>query len=98
MRGAVVAFGELRALALFLLAQFGRELGAEILRLVHLAQLDFAVALLEGARAALEPLQRFFFRFALPQPEAGDQLLGLGKRAVDDAALVAADFQARTLG
>ena len=32
----------LRAQALFLLAQLGRELGAEVLRLEHLADLDLA--------------------------------------------------------
>src|SRR5439155_24907906 len=69
----------------FLLAQFGRELGAEVRRLEHLADLDLGVL----ERGALEPLDRLLLRLALPQPEAGDQFLRLGERAVDDRPLPA---------
>src|SRR5262249_26966810 len=80
-------FFDLGAQAFFLLAQFRRELGAEIVRFEDLADLDFGLFVVR-IRAALEPLDRFLARTNLPEPEAGDQLLGLGKRAVDDGALV----------
>src|SRR5215471_18006636 len=88
---------ELGALALFLLAQLRREVGAEILGFVHLADLDLAVPALERTRAALDPFDRLVERLALPQPEAGDQFLGLGERAVDDAALVIGELDAHAL-
>ena len=66
----------------------GRELGAEVLGLEHLADLDLRV-LQHRVGAALDPLDRLVLRAHLPQPEAGDQLLGLGERAVDHGALVA---------
>ena len=40
-------------------------------------------ALADRVRAALDPLDRLVHRRDLPDPVAGDQLLGLGERAVD---------------
>ena len=62
---------------------------------VELAQLELDAAV---ERRALEPLERLLARRALPDPEAGDQLLGLGERAVDDGALPALEAHARALG
>src|ERR1700674_3237623 len=72
--------------ALLLLSQFGRELGTEIFRLEYLANLDLRLAF-KRIRAALDPLHRLFHRPYLPQPEAGDQFLGLGEWPVDHTAL-----------
>src|SRR6185436_3013309 len=81
---------------LFLRAQLGRELVAEIRGLEQRAQLQRG--LLAGrVRATLRPLERFLERLHLPDPEPGDQLLGLGERAVHDRALLAREHQARTL-
>src|SRR5207244_3471456 len=62
-------------------AQLGRELLAEVLGVEHGAnrELDTAVE-----RRALEPLDRLLDRLHLPDPEAGDDLLGLAERAIDD--------------
>src|SRR4051812_45432783 len=65
---------------LLLLAQLGRERGAEIVRLEPPANLDLGPAVEGGT---LQPLDRLVHRLDLPQPEAGDQLLGLGERPVD---------------
>src|SRR5262249_8462097 len=62
------------------LAVLGRHVLAEVLDLEHLANLDLCV--LEGG--ALEPLDRLHHRLPLPQPEPGDELLGLGEGSVDD--------------
>src|SRR5512142_2156492 len=97
-RRTLVDLDDLRTLALFPLAQLRRELGAEVLGFVNAADFDLAVAVFERARAALGPLQRFLHRLALPQPETGDELLGFGKRPVDDQALVAAEADARAAG
>src|SRR6266487_1781155 len=77
--------GDLRAQALLLLLQLRGELGAEVLGLEDLADLDVAV-LREGVGAALDPRDRLLLRLYLPEPEAGDQLLRLGERAVDHGA------------
>ena len=47
--------------------------------------------------AALDPFDRLFLRLHLPQPEAGDQLLGLGEGPVDHGPLVAGELDARAL-
>src|SRR5262249_37270122 len=65
--------------ALLLPPEFGRERGAEVLRLEHLANLDLGAVV---ERGALEPLDRLFLRLHLPQPEARDQLLRLGEGPV----------------
>src|SRR5262245_39383705 len=71
----------LRAQPLLLLPQLGREGVAEIVRLKHLADLDLRF-LARRVGAALDPLDRLLLRLHLPQPEAGDQFLRLGKGSV----------------
>src|SRR5438552_7660572 len=88
--------GDLRAQALLLLPQLGRELGAEVLRLEHLANLDLGI-LPHRIGAALDPFDRLLLRLHLPDPEAGDQLLGLGEGPVDDGALRTREPDARAL-
>src|SRR4051812_35173468 len=88
--------GRLVSQAVLQLAQLGRHLVAEIVGLEDLPDLDLA-ATLRRVRAALGPLDGLVERLALPQPVAGDQLLGLGERPVDDAALRTAELHARTL-
>src|SRR6266516_5299597 len=88
--------GDLRAQALLLLPQLGRELGAEVLRLEHLADLDLGI-LPHRIGAALDPFDRLLLRLHLPDPEAGDQLLGLGEGPVDDGALRTREPDARAL-
>src|SRR3970040_1844851 len=46
---------------------------------------------------AREPLDRLVLRLALPDPVAGDELLGLGERAVRDRAFLTVEADARTL-
>src|SRR6267154_3724743 len=89
--------GDLRAQALLLLPQLGRELGAEVLRLEHLADLDLGLSS-EGIGAALDPFDRLRLGFHLPQPETGDQLFRLGEGTVDHGALRAREPDARALG
>src|SRR5438067_3706169 len=82
-----------RLQAIVLLPQFGRVRLPEVVGLDHLSDLDleWAQAPLEfrcllaatGPRSPLEPFDRLFLRLHLPQPVAGDQFLGLGKRPVD---------------
>src|SRR3954471_4721532 len=97
-RSALLAqFGCLGAYALLLLAQLGRELGAEVLGLEHLADLDLGLGAGHRVGAALDPLDRLFLRLHLPEPEAGDQLLRLGERAVGDNAPLAREAHARAL-
>src|SRR2546426_11731909 len=86
----------LRAQALLLFPELGREFGPEVFRLEHLANLDLGLAR-EGVRAALDPFDRLFHRLHLPQPKAGDQLLRLGERPVDHGALVAREPDPRAL-
>src|SRR4249920_2900078 len=75
---------DLRAQTLFLCAKLGRKFGAEIFRFEDLADLDLGRAALEQRGAALHPLDRFVERFDLDDPEAGDELLRLRERAVND--------------
>src|SRR5262249_39729767 len=89
---------DLSTKALLLFADLSRRAdGSEVGALEDLPDLDLAVL---GVRvgAALDPLDRFRERLALPQPEAGDQFLGLGKRPVDDSALGALEADAGALG
>src|SRR5438309_3420729 len=95
LRGFLPLLG-LRAQALLLLSELERELGPEVFRLEHLANLDLRLAR-EGIRTALDPFDRLLLRLYLPQPEAGDQLLRLGERPVDHGALVSREFDARAL-
>src|SRR6266508_4890231 len=71
---------DLRAEAVLLRAELGRELLAEVVGLEHRPDLDLGAAV-EGR--ALQPLHGLLHVLHLPQPEAGDQLLGLGERPVD---------------
>ena len=82
---------------LFLLAQFRRELFAEILHFEHLADFDLGFSAGHRIWAALDPLDGLFFGFHLPQPVAGDQFLGFGEGAVDHRALVAREAHAGAL-
>ena len=66
---------------------------AEVLKLEELADLDLAVPVMR-LRAPLHPLDRFGLVLHLDDPVAGDQLLGLGERPVDHAALVAGEANA----
>src|SRR6478735_7725627 len=79
-------FRGLGADALFLLAQLRGEGLSEILGLEDPADLDLGIAC-HWIRAALDPFDRLFHRLALPDPETGDQFLGLGERSVDDGTL-----------
>src|SRR6266571_4206680 len=88
--------GDLRAQALLLLPQLGGELGAEVLRLEHLADLDLGI-LPHRIGAALDPFDRFFLRLHLPYPETRDQLLGLGEGPVDHGTLRSREPDARAL-
>ena len=84
--GPVVQFGDLR-----------RQRRAKVSRLEHWADLDLARA---GHRvgAALHPLHGFSQVLDLPESEAGDQLAGLGKGAVNDGAAWAIKGHALALG
>src|SRR5262249_41332275 len=77
--------GDLRAQAVFLLTQFGREFGTEVLRLKYLADFDHTV-LVVWVGAALDPLDRLFPGLDVPHPEARDQFLGFRKGPVDHGA------------
>src|SRR6266511_2157314 len=81
-------------LPLFLLPQLGRELGAEILGLEDLTDLDFLPVF---ERNALRPFECFLLRLHLPNPKPGDELFGLRKGAVPHRALAARVRDARTL-
>src|SRR5215831_19767250 len=67
---------------------------AEVYQLEHLADLDLAV-LFVGIGAAPDPFDRLCERFALQDPVAGDQLLGLRERPVNHRALVAREPDTR---
>src|SRR5437868_11128274 len=88
--------GNLRSQALFLLAKLGRELGAEVVGLEDLANLELALST-GGVRAALGPFHRLFFGSHLPDPKTCDQLFGLGERTVDDGSLRAGELDPRAL-
>src|SRR5216684_338199 len=74
------------ALPRLLLPQLRRQLRPEIFRFEHLPNLNLRLAR-HRIRAALDPLDRLFHRPYLPQPESGNQLLGLSERAIDHAPL-----------
>src|SRR5712692_5154254 len=60
---------------------FGRkDLGREVICLVHLPDLDFSTPI---ERGALEPFYRLFHGLHLPQPEAANEFLGLGEGPID---------------
>src|SRR5439155_22876021 len=93
----LLLLGNLFAHALFLLALLRCELGAEVLGLEDLADFDLRL-FAARVRRALDPLDRLLLGLDLDDPEAGDQFLGLGERAVDDGALAAGEFDAFALG
>ncbi len=64
-------------------AQLRRKLLAEVLDLEERANLDLPFLTGHGVRAAAQPLDRLFRRLDLPNPVAGDELLGLGERTAD---------------
>jgi len=78
----------------FLLAQFRRQLCAEVLQFEHLANLDLGLSARHRVGATLDPLDGFFSGLHLPQPITGDQLLGFGERAVDHRAFVTGETHA----
>src|SRR5882762_1509346 len=82
--------------ALFLRPELGSKLGTEVLRLEHLANLNLGFPFM-GTGAALDPLDRLFHRPDLPQPEAGDQLLGLGGGRVDHSTVPSRETDALAL-
>src|SRR6266571_1966909 len=86
----------LRAHALLRLAEVGGELGAEILRLVNLADLDVDLAIAVEGRPALDPLDRLLFRLDLDQAEAAEQFVRRGEGAVGDGRLARGKLDAGT--
>src|SRR6478736_5787417 len=97
LRRAARALVDLGAQPLLGGAHLGRELGAEVLGLEHLAQLELDVAAGVPRRPAPDPVERLLARADLDDREAGDQLLGLGERTVDDGRLAVREFHARAL-
>src|SRR5215471_16386760 len=91
--GLLVACGLLRphfgAPPLHPRAQLGGEFLAEVLRLEDRADLDLRLLARHRIRATPDPLHRLLQRLHLPDPEARDELLCLGKRPVDDRLLPA---------
>jgi hypothetical protein len=79
---------DVRAEPLFLCAEFWGELGGEVLGFEDLSNLDLGLFARHRIGTALHPLDGFLQRCALPEPEAGDQLLSLGERTSDDGALL----------
>src|SRR5688572_21860558 len=79
------------AQALLLLAQLRGEVLAEILGLEHLPDLDL-LPVREGG--ALEPRDRLVERLDLPQPEAGDQFLGMREGPSGDCAILSGETHA----
>ena len=69
---------------------------AEIFGFEDAPDLDLGVGR-HRIRAAAHPLDGLLHRAHLPQPEAGDQFLGLGERAVDHRARLAREAHARAL-
>src|SRR5687767_2171380 len=58
--------GYLCSQALLLLPELRRELGSEVVRLEHLADLDLGFLAREGIRATFHPFDRLFLRLHLP--------------------------------
>src|SRR5690606_3546486 len=93
LRAGSVPGADAVTLAELLLAELGRHRIAEILHLEHLPDLDHR--LLAGrVWNPLDPLDRLFLRLHVHQPEASDQLLGLGEGSIDDRALVPREVDA----
>src|SRR5439155_25396208 len=88
---------DLRVEALLLRSQLRRELLAEVVGLEHRPDLDDRLLAGHRVRAAPDPLERLLHGPHLPEPEAGDELLGLGKGAVDHAFPTAREHDALAL-
>src|ERR1700732_2766334 len=73
-----------------------RRLRREVFQLKHRANLDFRIYR-HGIRAALHPLDGFIDRSYLPEPEARDEFLGLGKRSIDHGSIAARELHALSL-
>src|SRR5437868_5916040 len=84
-RASGLVRGSLLAHSLFLFAQLRRKVVAEIFGLENLAHLDFGSAV---ERSALQPLDRFFLRLHLPEPESGNQLFGFREWSICHRALI----------
>src|SRR6202453_1052682 len=72
---------------------FGQD-GCEVFHLKDLADFDYAFAGRAAEGGTLDPLDGLFEGLDLPDPEAGDELLGLGEGAVDDGTRLAGEFDA----
>src|SRR5207245_9436616 len=68
--------------------------GREILQLEDLPDLDLGSSIEGGP---LEPLDRLIHGLHLPQPESGNQLLGLGERAIGADSLSIPELHALAL-
>src|SRR5262249_7283190 len=88
---------QLGAQFFFLLSELRREGLAEVFRRKHLADLDLGLPCMRIG-AALHPIDRLLERGNLPDPEAGDELLGLGEGAVRDDALAPGKLDAGAFG
>src|SRR5512146_1310367 len=75
---------EFLAQTLLPFARFRSKVLAEVLRLEYLANLHFCSPV---ERRFLQPLDGFFHRAHLPQPESGDQLLRFRKWTVNYSSL-----------
>src|SRR5262245_2434073 len=73
---------------------FGREALADIRCLVVWTNLEIRFFAGHRVRALLCPLDRLFDRLHFPGPEARDELLRLGERAIDDGPLRAVEANA----
>src|SRR5882724_8111171 len=95
-----IEFVDFRAETFLLLSKLWSEFRAKVLRLENLANLNLALnvrAYIVGTGTSLDPLDRFFQCFYLPQPETGDQLLRLGERPVDYCRLPPRESDAHAL-
>src|SRR6185369_879663 len=86
----------LGAQTLFLFAEFGREVLAEIFSFKDLADLDFRLLARHGIGATLQPTNGLLQRIALPDPEAGDPLLDFRERSRDHRPIVTRELDARS--
>jgi hypothetical protein len=77
---ASVLARNLLALSRLLRFQLGRQIRAEIFGVEDSAYLDLFLALFE--RRTADPLDGLVHRFHLPEPEAGNQFLGLGEGSI----------------
>src|SRR5690606_36983568 len=88
---------QLRAQAVFLLADLRGVVLAEVLRLEARPDLDLGFSR-HWIRAAAHPFQRLVHRPHLPDPVAGNQLLRLGEGTIDDGAGTSREAHALAAG